>query len=182
FDLYYEGGARHSFTYLVSALRRGGVNFNADPSIPYGRFGVVVTSTVPLVVTQSRYEAGTGHGFTALGEPSAGQTSVVVPFAETRGSLLNILAVFNPSPSEATTVSIAVVFENDGGEAPPPQVLHLLAQPGRPHLISLEQYSVETGMRASLRIESDLPVAVRPMMADFERGDATSGGAVQPHT
>lgn len=182
FDLYYEGGGRHSFTYIVPALRRGGVNFNADPIIPFGRFGVVVTSTVPLVVAQSRYESSTGQGFTILGEPSMGQTSVLVPFVETRPGLFNVVSIFNPSPSELTTVSVAVVFESDGGEAPPPQALNVIAPPGEPLLFSLEQYSIDAGARASLRIESDLPIVVRFAMADHQRGDATAGGPVQPHT
>jgi hypothetical protein len=179
FDLRYEDGSTVTFAYSAAALRRGGLNVNAETVIPEGRFSVVATSTVPLVMAQSRYEAASGQGFSTLGDPSGGTTDLALPFVETRTGVRNQLSLFNPSAASAAQVTISISYEGDLTGLVS-EVLALTIEPGRPRFVLLDEVPVVPGQRATLRISSDLPVSVQQSAGEDARGDATAaapGGA-----
>lgn len=176
FTLYYEDGTVHQFTWGAAAKRRGGVNFNAE-DLPVGHFAVVATASVPLVMAHSRYEALFGRGFTALGGVGTGELDVTLPYFDTRDNSSGVLALFNPDPVRAATVRIVRSFHTEDGLeslADEQITVHVPAQ--RPLRITPDALLSARAGRVTIRLESDLPIAVQLSASDAIRGDATGAG------
>ncbi|MFN7021229.1 MAG: hypothetical protein ACK4WH_07875, partial [Phycisphaerales bacterium] len=107
-ELFYADGTNVSFTQSLGALRRGGLNIDADPRITkVGRFGVRVTASSPIVASLSSYNISNSGGDGLLGDPDGGSTVGVIPNISSGGGVNSTISFLNTNSVPATITVVA---------------------------------------------------------------------------
>lgn len=165
--IYPESGAPVTVSWGVEALRRSGINFDAEAWAPVGRFAVVLTSNKPVVASLSHYETTTGKGFITLGEAASATNDASVPYADLVASSAMTVAIANAG-SESVVVNLTV---HEEGAAPRALVDRTIASRGRLSLTHLD-LGLGLGKRGYVEVHATHPVAVSSSVDDAARADA----------
>src|SRR5690606_35322709 len=76
----YDNGSINEFDFTLEAFRRGGVNFTTNDQVDLdGRFGLVVTASVPNVAALTSFDIDGNRGYGLLGQAGSGATEGVIP-------------------------------------------------------------------------------------------------------
>ncbi|HYE03858.1 MAG TPA: DUF5719 family protein, partial [Phycisphaerales bacterium] len=170
-ELFYDDGTVVSFDRSLAALRRGGVNFNDDLSVPKsGRFSVRVSAPVPIVAALSSYDIANGRGYGLLGSAGGGATEGVVPFVTAGGGVESSVAIFNDSASPATVTLVATYLRVDL-----PELVRVFNVPAGGRVsVPMTQLGLSQGQAAGLKYFADTPVTVNYREYQFGDGDASA--------
>lgn len=165
--VYPENGAPVSISWGVEALRRTGLNFDAETWVPTGRFAVVLTASSPVVASLSHYETRTGQGFLSLGEAASATDSAQVPYADLVSTSVLSLAMANTG-SDAVTVSLTVHEEGAADRILVPRTL-----PSKARLtLTNADLGIAQGKRGYVSLTASHPVVVCSAVNDNARADS----------
>ncbi|MEL7473873.1 MAG: hypothetical protein AAGK04_11200, partial [Planctomycetota bacterium] len=172
---YPEGGGEPiTLTSTVGALRRGGWNIAAQAQILPGRYGVVVSSSEPLVAALTAFDSGASTGQVgaagSLGSAGMGSLSGAVPEGQLGlASDSEVLGFLNANTVEA---DVRVTFQFESGSAFRTNLV-VPAQSRAPLDVG-KLVSFPTGEAYSITFTSNTPVTARlPTYANND-GIATS--------
>jgi hypothetical protein len=133
-EVYGAGGITVPRTLHLEAERRGGWSMADIAELARGAFSVRITSSAPVVASQSHYEVTTGRGFGTIGTPDGGATAGIVPAIEFEDDFYDVngddrsharfqansfISILNTNDTGAT-VTLTFVMDARHGVTPAP--------------------------------------------------------------
>lgn len=178
-ELFYNNGTTASFQQTLGGLRRGGINIDADSRIGVsGRFGVRITSTLPIVASQSSYNISNSGGDGLLGNPEGGSTVGVIPNISNGAGVSSSISFLNTNTTPATITVTASYARVDL----PDLVRVITVQPGRQSTVALSTLGLISGQQAGIRYTANVPVTAAVLQYQNGDGDATAAAIVAAQT
>ncbi|MBL8761084.1 MAG: S8 family serine peptidase [Phycisphaerae bacterium] len=112
--LYPEGGGTPIvLTQELGAYRRGGWNFNAEPAVPAGRYGVrVVSDGADLIAAATHYDSNNRAAEGYAGDASGGATKGVLPEGSLGINSTSEYLQFLNTDTQEVSVTLSFVFSN----------------------------------------------------------------------
>lgn len=169
--LYPEGGGTPIvLTQELGAYRRGGWNFNAEPAVPVGSYGVrVVSDGAALVAAMTHYDSVNHAAEGFAGDASGGSTKGVLP----EGSLgvdttVENLQILN-TDTKSVDVTLSFVFSNGSAYR---WVLTVPAR-GRSTLDISTLPSFPTGLNYAVSYEATGPITISQSSLAYGEGLGT---------
>lgn len=169
--LFYADGQTASFTQSVPALRRGGINFDADSRVVRsGKFGVRVSSDLPIVSSLSSYNLPRSGGDGLLGDADGGSTrGVVTNIVSGAGSVASV-SILNTNSAPAT-----VTFTANYARVDIPNLVRVFNIPANSSFnVGLAGLGLLAGQTAGLLYTSNLPVTFQAWEYKFGDGNTTT--------
>lgn len=169
--LYYADGQTTSFSQSVPALRRGGINFDEDSRIVRsGKFGVRVTSDLPIVSSLSSYNLPRSGGDGLLGDADGGSTRGVVTNIVSGGGSTASVSILNTNSAPAT-----VTFTANYARVDIPNLVRVFNVPANSSFnVGLASLGLLAGQTAGLSYSSNLPVTFQAWEYKFGDGNTTT--------
>lgn len=111
-------GAETIITRTAEGFRRSGIAVQEEPLLnPLTSYSLIVSSDQPIMTSHTRYRVGSGRGFTNLAQAldpqgvSSASDSFVIPSVEFRAGVTNSAYFFNPSTTNAISVTVRGRYE-----------------------------------------------------------------------
>jgi subtilisin family serine protease/subtilisin-like proprotein convertase family protein len=174
--LYREGGgAPIVLTSIVEAHRRSGWNLAAESAVPDGVYGVVVSSSRPVVASVSSYNESQANGFGALATQGIGSTGGALPqgqFGLTVGT--ETITILNANSAQAT---VTFTFSFDNGSSYRAQVDVAARSRGSLKVDTLPNFQVGRPYAVSYTATAPVSIATPTLATGESEGAAFSNAA-----
>lgn len=168
-SFYSSVGLVRTLTSTLGPQRRGGWALQDIPTLPAGRYGVVVTGGAPIVASLSTYGLSPVFGIATLGDDTAGSAAGLIPTLDlerrftdlapsgtTSPSAHATIAVFNPA---LTPANVTLSFVTDSPSIPP--ITRTLTVPARSRAeLDLSTVGLLAYFSYALAYSSSVPVTV----------------------
>ncbi len=164
--LYYQNGTTSSFAATVDGLRRGGINFDADPRVlTGGKFGVKVQSDQPIVSSITSYNLPRSGGDGLLGDADGGNTTGVVTNVSSGAGNVSSASIVNVG-DQAAVVTITA----DYGRTDIPKLVRVYTVAAHSEFNKLlSDVGLIAGQTAGITYSSNVPVTFQ--VTEYKLGD-----------
>lgn len=166
-SLFYTNGQVTTFTQNLEGRRRGGVNFDQDTRLTAdGTFGILVTSTIPIVSSLTSFNLVTSGGEGVLGDSTGGAVrGAVSQGVQTSSGINSNLALLNTNET-AVNVTITANY----GRVDLPNLVRTITIPARTAFAqSLEAFGLLNAQTAGITYVSSAPVTFQ--VTQYQQGD-----------
>ena len=164
------GSVIASATFPVYANSRWGLAINDLPALTGGSYGVVVSSTIPVLAAQSAYTTD-GYGDSSIGIPGTSgaqaPASGVIPFVDRSNDLTSRLSFIN---SNASSVDVLLTARDQQGVS---VTRSLTIGPRSVMTDNLTWVTGLTGTAFSIEYAATGPLGVTVAQDSASRGDST---------
>lgn len=164
---YYDDAEATSITQVTPAYRRGGLNLSEVPSIPNGKFSIIISASDEIVASLTHFDSAAGRtGSTSIGV-EASSSYGVIPIAYDGATSSHMLSVINPG-STVALLNIRLVF-TDNARPDLELPARLLIAPGLRKALDLSTIPqiATDGSEFTLIFHSTAPVYAQSTHVDF---------------